>query len=107
MPSLIRIGYFLLLPTSCASTEAQAGVTSCSIASLRRVGQAESLLEASLAQRVLMAFTNTRVPSLFTATVSERWTRARIWAKVVGVSGFEGSGRTSARVLSTMCQCQR
>ena len=99
-PSLIRMAYFLLRPISWARASAHCGVTSFSIASLRRWARSASLLAASADHSVLIALTNTRVPSLLTATVSERRTRARICVYNVGSSGCAGSGRRSASVLS-------
>ncbi len=79
MPSLINAAYFLLRPIICAKAAAIDGVTSWSIAAFLRWAHDESvLLDALVDQMDLMALTNTRVPSLFAATESERRTSARI-----------------------------
>lgn len=88
MPSLTRSGYLKLLPIRLAKAVAQSGVTSAVIACCLAVSCSASRLEVdSVDQRVLIKLTTTRVPSLLIATLSERFTKARICARaVVGAS---------------------
>lgn len=77
-PSLIKIGYFLLRPTSRASAVAQSAFATAAIHSRRLCALALSSAVASLDHNDLMTLTRTRVPSLLTAIESDRRTNARI-----------------------------
>lgn len=78
MPSLMRIGYLLLRPTSCASESATGGELTTPIAAFRC-----SPSGVSSCQSVRIMFTNTRVPSLLIAVESDRLMSARIWRSPV------------------------
>jgi hypothetical protein len=115
----MSIGYFALRPIKLASDEAHSGTNTVRMAnvlflclskraSLSTVPLAmgdemaeTGLPEESFDHKLLMTFTRTRVPSLFTGTESDRFTRARIWAKPVGGGFSPVEGKTKANVLST------
>ena len=106
--SLMRIGCFALLPMSAARASTLDVVTSACIARslfccLVWVSSAlRCSAVGSLDHNDLMRFTMTRVPSLFTATVSDRLIKATSCARpVVSVAAASSEGNTTANELST------
>lgn len=96
-PSLTRVGYRLLLPINLASADTHGSVTSAVVAASRLLARSPSSVFGSVDHSDFVAFTSTRVPSLFTAIESDLRTRARICRRGESLS----SGSTSENVLST------